>query len=88
MTERIIYNGHLLNPEEIAAIEKMTDNCPDLYFGNPEHPIPPVGCTKDCDVFGGECKRRPRRVSILAEVRVIERRIKTGIPKPEGSQGK
>ena len=66
---REVYNGVSLAPQVIEDIKKMTGDCPNVYFGTPDYPIPPVACGRGCNVLEGECKRLPRRQRVPESVR-------------------
>ncbi len=72
------YAGRALSQPEIEVIRVFTGDCPNLIFGTPEYPIPPVACGRRCDVFAGECKlRAPQKVRVTEEVKAIQNRILT-----------
>lgn len=57
MSGREVYTGISFTPQVIEDIRKMTSDCPNIYFGTPDYPIPPVACGRGCKVLEGECKR-------------------------------
>lgn len=56
MSGREVYTGISFTPQVIEDIRKMTSDCPNIYFGTPDYPIPPVACGRGCKVLEGECK--------------------------------
>jgi hypothetical protein len=82
MAGREIFTGVTLAPEIIEEIKKMTGDCPNLYFGTPEYPIPAVACGRSCDIFDGQCKLMPQRVHVPEGVRRAEVIVKTRLQNP------
>ena len=78
MSGREIYTGIAFTPQVIEDIKKMTSDCPNVYFGTPDYPIPPVACGRGCQILRGECKMQPgiRRVpeSVRQAALLISRR--------------
>lgn len=60
MAGKEVFNGVPLAPQVIEKIKRMTDDCPNLYFGTVEYPNPPVACGMlGCRVLEEGCKRLP-----------------------------
>lgn len=57
---REVFNGVPLVPQIIEKIKRLTNDCPNLYFGTPEYPIPPVSCGMvGCKLLEEGCRRVP-----------------------------
>ncbi len=80
MAGREIYTGTPLAPQIIEDIKRMTGDCPNVYFGTPDYPIPPVACGRGCRVLEGECKRLPGVRRVPESVRRAARFIKQQKP--------
>ncbi len=57
---REVFNGLTLSPDIVGEIKTFTRNCPNVYFGTPDYPIPPVACgMMGCRVLEEGCKKIP-----------------------------
>lgn len=75
MAGREIYTGASFAPQVIEDIRRMTGDCPNVYFGTPDYPIPPVACGRRCEVLRGECKRLPEIQKVPKSVRQAARSV-------------
>ena len=69
MAGREVYTGIPFAPQVVEEIKKMTGDCPNVYFGTPDYPTPPVACGRRCRVLEGECKRLPGIQTVPESVR-------------------
>ncbi len=83
MAGRETYTRVSFTPQVIEDIKKMVSDCPNVYFGTPDYPIPPVVCGRGCQILKGECKRLPGIQRIPESVRraamLVKQRKPAGI---------
>lgn len=69
MAEREVYTRITFAPQVVEAIRRMTNDCPNVYFGTPDYPIPSVACGRGCQILKGECKKLPGIQKVPESVR-------------------
>jgi hypothetical protein len=82
MAGKEIYTRTFFTPQVIEDIKQMTGDCPNVYFGTPDYPIPQVACGRGCKILKGECQRMSGIQKVPESVRRAVMLIK--LQKPGG----
>ena len=69
-----------LPPRVIEKIKDATNNCPNVYFGTPDYPVPAVSCgLNGCRLLETGCKKMPGENPLPDDVQAAIFRVRRNI---------
>lgn len=72
--------GKTLPQSVVEKIKQATNDCPNVYFGTPDYPIPVVSCgLNGCRLLETGCKKIPGESSLPDDVQAAIYRVRKNI---------